>query len=55
MGEWGGQVGKSKKGKSKCPCYMSMARSARLERVLNDGYAVCFAPGVVANWYAIGG
>jgi hypothetical protein len=26
-------------------CYVSMARSARLERVLNDGYAVCSAPG----------
>jgi nucleosome binding factor SPN SPT16 subunit len=34
-------------------CYVSMARSARLERVLNDGYAVCSAPGVEANWYAV--
>jgi hypothetical protein len=32
---------------------MSMARSARLELVLNDGYAVCSAPGVEANWYAV--
>jgi hypothetical protein len=30
-----------------------MARSARLERVLDDGYAVCSAPGVEANWYAV--
>ncbi|KAN0129106.1 hypothetical protein V8E53_013102, partial [Lactarius tabidus] len=34
-------------------CYVSMARSARLERVLNDGYAVGSAPGVVSNWYAV--
>jgi hypothetical protein len=30
-----------------------MARSARLERVPNDGYAVSSAPGVEANWYAV--
>jgi hypothetical protein len=29
-----------------------MARSARLEQVLNDGYAVGSALEVVANWYA---
>jgi hypothetical protein len=29
-----------------------MARSAQLERVLDDGYVVCSAPGVEANWYA---
>jgi hypothetical protein len=32
-----------------------MARSARLERVPNDGYAVGSAPGVVTNWYAVDG
>jgi hypothetical protein len=26
-------------------CYVSMARSARLERIRNDGYSVGFAPG----------
>jgi hypothetical protein len=30
-----------------------MARSARLERVPDNGYAVCSAPGVEANWYAV--
>jgi hypothetical protein len=34
-------------------CYVSTARSARLEQVLDDGYAVCSAPGVVASWYAV--
>jgi hypothetical protein len=34
-------------------CYVSTARSARLERVLNDGYAVCYAPGIGANWCAV--
>jgi hypothetical protein len=30
-----------------------MARSARLEWVLDDGYIVCSVPGVEANWYAV--
>jgi hypothetical protein len=34
-------------------CYVSMAHSARLERVPNDDYAVCSAPGIEANWYAV--
>jgi hypothetical protein len=34
---------------------MSMARSARLERVLDDGYVVYSAPGIAANWYAVNG
>jgi hypothetical protein len=36
-------------------CYVSMARSARLEQVLNNGYAVCSAPGIEANWYTVDG
>jgi hypothetical protein len=31
-----------------------MACSARLERVPSDDYAVGSAPGVEANWYAVG-
>jgi hypothetical protein len=30
-----------------------MACSARLEQVLDDGYAVCSVPGVEANWYTV--
>jgi hypothetical protein len=30
-----------------------MARSARLERVLNDGYAGGSVLGVVASWYVV--
>jgi hypothetical protein len=36
-------------------CYVSMARSARLERVLNNGYVFCSVPGVEANWYTVDG
>jgi hypothetical protein len=30
-----------------------MARSARLEQVPNNGYAVCSVPGIEANWYIV--